>query len=84
MEKIFLAGIDEAGRGSALGPLGMAAVLAEKEQEEQLMELGVKESKERSKKERLRVAREIENIAEKGAGESIEENGLNELMPRKT
>ncbi len=84
MEKIFLAGIDEAGRGSALGPLVMAAVLADKEQEEQLMELGVKDSKELSKKERLRLAKEIENIAEKCAVEKIEVNELNELMPRKS
>lgn len=84
MRKILIGGIDEAGRGSALGPLVMAAVLVNKEQEEQLMELGVRDSKELSKKNRERLAKEIKDLAEKYAIVKITPKELNELMPRKS
>ena len=67
MKKILIAGIDEAGRGSAIGPLVMAAVLVDKTQEEQLIELQVRDSKELSKKERERLAKEIKKMVEKYA-----------------
>ncbi len=84
MKKILIAGIDEAGRGSAIGPLVMAAVLVDKTQEEQLIELQVRDSKELSKKERERLAKEIKKMVEKYAVVKITAKELNELMPMRS
>ena len=51
---MLIAGIDEAGRGPCIGPLVMAITLIEKENEDQLIELGVKDSKLLSVQERER------------------------------
>lgn len=42
---MIIAGIDEAGRGPAIGPLVMAVAVVEKKNEDVLRELGVKDSK---------------------------------------
>ena len=42
---MIIAGIDEAGRGPALGPLVMAVACISKEHEDKLIEIGVKDSK---------------------------------------
>ncbi|MGC9309868.1 MAG: ribonuclease HII [Candidatus Nanoarchaeia archaeon] len=41
----YLLGIDDAGRGPVIGPMVLAGILIPKEQEEQLKQLGVKDSK---------------------------------------
>ncbi len=41
----YIAGIDEAGRGPVIGPMVMALALIEKEKEDFLLEIGVKDSK---------------------------------------
>jgi len=61
-EKVIL-GIDEAGRGPVLGPMVVAGVEIEKENEEMLKSIGVKDSKQLSRKKREELKEEIEKIA---------------------
>lgn len=58
-----VAGVDEAGRGCAIGPLVIAAVLFEKESIPLLKELGVKDSKKLSPKKREKLSIEIKKHA---------------------
>jgi len=84
MRKIFIAGIDEAGRGPILGPLVIAGVLANKEQEEMLIEMGVKDSKELKPATRKKLAEKIKKTVEAYSIIKITASELNELMPRKS
>ncbi|MEM4663152.1 MAG: ribonuclease HII [Candidatus Diapherotrites archaeon] len=84
MKKIFVLGIDEAGRGPILGPLVMCGVLANKEQEEKLIELGVKDSKELSPKKRELLCPKIKKVVEKYYVVKISADELNKLMPQKS
>lgn len=58
-----IAGVDEAGRGCAIGPLVIAAVLLEEETIPILKELGVKDSKKLSPRKREKLAEEIKKHA---------------------
>jgi ribonuclease HII len=58
-----VAGVDEAGRGCAIGPLVIAGVLFEEETLPTLKELGVRDSKKLSSKKRKILAGEIEKLA---------------------
>jgi len=60
---VRVAGIDEAGRGCAIGPLVIAAVLFEEETIPKLNELGVKDSKKISPKKREKLSEDIKKIA---------------------
>ncbi|MEM4274728.1 MAG: ribonuclease HII [Candidatus Nitrosocaldaceae archaeon] len=62
---MLIAGIDEAGRGSIIGPLVIAYVIVKEEDLSLLRSLGVKDSKMLSKKKRSTLANEIEKIAHK-------------------
>jgi ribonuclease HII len=57
-------GIDEAGRGSVLGPLVVCGVAVEKDRVKYLERLGLKDSKKISPKRRISLSRKIERIAE--------------------
>lgn len=57
-------GIDEAGRGSVLGPLVVCGVAVEEDRVKYLERLGLKDSKKISPKRRLSLSRKIERIAE--------------------
>lgn len=59
-----ICGIDEAGRGPVIGPLVICGVLADEEQEKELMELGVKDSKLLTPVQRERMFDKIKNIVE--------------------
>jgi ribonuclease HII len=52
-------GIDDAGRGPVIGPMSLAGVLIEEEQEPELRELGVKDSKLLSPAKRMKIKNEI-------------------------
>jgi len=58
-----IAGVDEAGRGSAIGPLVIAGVLFKKENLSILQTLGVRDSKLLSSSRREQLFYEIKNIA---------------------
>jgi ribonuclease HII len=58
-----IAGVDDAGRGSVIGPLVIAGVLIEKEKLHRLVNLGVKDSKLLSPHKRERLAKEIRKTA---------------------
>ncbi len=58
-----VAGVDEAGRGSAIGPLVVAGASFPSESIGTLVELGVKDSKQLTVKRRLELAPQIEALA---------------------
>ena len=62
---LFTCGIDEAGRGPVIGPLVICGVLANEEQEQKLVEMGVKDSKMLSPVQRERMFDKIKAIVEK-------------------
>jgi ribonuclease HII len=62
---VLIAGVDDAGRGSVIGPLVIAGVLISEEDMPKLVELGVKDSKLLSPQRREKLAAEIKRIAKK-------------------
>lgn len=58
-----IAGCDEAGKGPVIGPLIIAGVSIREEDEQKLKAIGVKDSKELSQSRRVKLAKEIEEIA---------------------
>jgi ribonuclease HII len=62
---MLIAGVDDAGRGSVVGPLVIAGVLMKEENLSKLVDLKVKDSKLLSPQRRETLAFEIKRIAEK-------------------
>lgn len=60
---MFVAGVDDAGRGSIIGPLVIAGVLLDENDLPKLTQLGVKDSKRLSPSRRGQLAEEIKKIA---------------------
>ena len=58
----LILGIDEAGRGSVLGPLVIGGVLMKRKKLKFLDRIGVKDSKKLSSKKRTMIARKIKKI----------------------
>lgn len=58
-----IAGIDDAGRGSVIGPLAIAGVLVNENDLPRLVDLGVKDSKRLSPRKRQMFAEEIEKLS---------------------
>lgn len=63
MSTILIAGIDEAGRGAVIGPMVIAGVVIDENDESKLVKIGVRDSKELSPAKREKLASEIEKIA---------------------
>ncbi|MBI5066582.1 ribonuclease HII [Candidatus Woesearchaeota archaeon] len=61
----LICGLEEAGRGPLLGPLVMVGLVVEKSKEENLRNIGVKDSKQLSPLQRERLFDKILDIAEK-------------------
>lgn len=62
---VLICGIDEAGRGPVIGPMVIAGVLIEAPDEQKLINLGVKDSKLLTPKQREAMFEDIKNIAKK-------------------
>jgi ribonuclease HII len=62
---MLAAGVDDAGRGSVIGPLVIAGILIKENDIDQLVELGVKDSKQLSPNRREQMAKEIKNLVPK-------------------
>jgi ribonuclease HII len=65
LDKILIAGVDEAGRGCVIGPLVVAGVMVKTENLPFLTELGVKDSKLLTPKKREALYPEIIRLSEK-------------------
>ncbi|NDF35634.1 MAG: ribonuclease HII, partial [Nitrosopumilaceae archaeon] len=61
---MLVCGVDEAGRGSMLGPLVVAGIAVDKSKINQLSEIGVKDSKKLSAKSRESLYRQIIKIVD--------------------
>lgn len=59
----MILGIDEAGRGSVVGPLVIAGLLIDQKDEKKLKEMGAKDSKMLTAKQREKIYAEIKKIA---------------------
>ena len=57
-------GIDEAGRGSVIGPMCIGGVMIEEKDEKKLKDIGVKDSKLLKREKREELSEKIEGIAE--------------------
>ncbi|MDW8040939.1 MAG: ribonuclease HII [Nitrososphaerota archaeon] len=64
---MLVAGVDDAGRGSVIGPLVIAGILIDSEDLPKLVQLGVKDSKLLSPSRREALANEIKRVAKKHA-----------------
>lgn len=60
-----ISGVDEAGKGPVLGPMCVAGILLDGTEQDELLRIGVKDSKQLTPKKREVLAREIIEIAEK-------------------
>jgi ribonuclease HII len=77
-----IAGVDEAGRGSVLGPLVIAAVAIEDRKLPKLSELGVKDSKLLTPARRETLYREIRKLASAISWELIEPKKIDKVVLR--
>jgi len=75
-----ISGIDDAGRGPAIGPLIIAGVLIEEEKLEKLTEIGVKDSKKLTPRQRVVIAEKIKNIVLDYAIEEIQPKEIDEVV----
>lgn len=80
---MLIAGVDDAGRGAVLGPLVIAGVLIDQEEEERLRDLGVKDSKLLRPKARFKLYNEIRRIARKGHVIYIPPSAVDHAVNRK-
>lgn len=81
---MLIAGVDEAGRGPALGPMVIAVAVIEKEDEEQFVEMGVKDSKLLTREQRNEYFPKIKAMVKEYGSVHIEAMELDELMERKS
>lgn len=77
---MILAGVDEAGRGSVLGPLVVAGVSIDESKVPELVSLGVKDSKLLSPKKRRFLYRKIKRVATKVAYERLLPKEIDEVV----
>ncbi len=80
---MIVAGVDEAGRGSVLGPIVIAVVAIDEADIPKLRELGVKDSKLLSPKKRQELYRAIRKITSAVVCERIEPGDIDEVVFRR-
>jgi ribonuclease HII len=81
---MFIAGIDEAGRGPALGPMVIAIAVIEKEKEEFLKQINVKDSKELTANQREKIYEKLKKNLNEINFIKIQPAELDKLMTRKS
>ncbi len=81
---VLVCGMDEAGRGPILGPLVMCGVLIAKEDEKKLKDLGVKDSKLMTPKQREQMFQLIKNIVTDFEIIKIQPKEIDEAVNSKT
>jgi len=77
---MLLLGIDEAGRGPVIGPMVIAGVVIKEEKEKELRELGVRDSKELTRKEREDLFEKLLKIIDGYKIEIISPNKIDEYV----
>lgn len=77
-----VAGIDEAGRGCAIGPLVVAGVLFDESRLNELESLGVKDSKQLSPKTRVALASEIRPLASRWSTFDLQPRAIDIVVNR--
>jgi ribonuclease HII len=80
----FIAGIDEAGRGPMIGPMVVCGVLVRDDRLDDIIGLGVRDSKTLSAKKREGHAKVIKKIADKIVLETISASEIDNLRKRMT
>ncbi len=79
---MLVAGVDDAGRGSIIGPLVIAGILIEEENISKLVQLGVKDSKLLSQSRRETLALEIKRIAKKHTIVKLSPTEIDEVVEK--
>ncbi len=82
--KMFIAGIDEAGRGPVIGPMVVALVLVDENGEFLLKRIGVKDSKTLSKMQRLRLSKSIQVICRQVIVEVVQPSEIDSAVYGRT
>lgn len=77
-----VAGVDDAGRGPAIGPLVIAGILMEEEDLGKLIEIGVKDSKKLTPKQRTIIAKKIKSVALDYAIEEVQPSEIDKVVLR--
>lgn len=77
---MIVAGVDEAGRGSVLGPLVVAGISIDESELPKLIELGVKDSKLLSAKKRQHLYKEIKRVATAVTHEKIAPPSIDKVV----
>src|SRR5215472_9931648 len=75
-------GVDDAGRGPVIGPLVIAGISIEEEKLDQLVSLGVKDSKQLSPDARLSMSIEIPKIVDEYHVVELEASHLDRIVNR--
>ncbi len=81
---MLIAGVDEAGRGPALGPMVLSIATIEKKHEEKLKKIGVKDSKLLTAKERARQRALLKDALYESNTTSVSARQIDSLRDRKS